>query len=161
MATIKLNPKLPAQASGAPEVERGLRAVGFFMTGEIQRQLSGARSGRVYEIRNGRLYPWLPSDRIRRGARIPPIRGPRHVASKPGESPARLFGKLAQSIAFRIDTEGDARVLLLGSNLPYARRLEVGHGSIKPRPYLRPVFRRQFPKARKIFAQFSGYRPGS
>jgi hypothetical protein len=56
-----------------------------------------------------------------------------HRASAPGQSPANLNGILRRSL--RYDIRG-IKLLQFSANTPYARRLELGGGSIKKRPYL-------------------------
>jgi hypothetical protein len=79
--------------------------------------------------------------------------GKPHIASRPGEPPAVLFGKLRQNVsATRATVDGNevsAQVGVDGQVVPYARRLELGGFHIAqngravymaPRPFLRPTF---------------------
>lgn len=68
--------------------------------------------------------------------------------SAPGEPPKKVTGRLFQSIATRVDMSKTALTGAVGSNVSYARRLELGFAGtdskgrnyrMKPRPYLRPA----------------------
>lgn len=71
-----------------------------------------------------------------------------HQASKKGEAPATDTGRLANSIYFD-NARGflGAAVAKVGSNVKYAKWLEYGTLSMKPRPVWRPEAR----KANKKF----------
>lgn len=68
--------------------------------------------------------------------------------SLPGEPPKKVRGALFMSIATEVRRDARFGVFgIIGSNLPYSRRLELGFTGIdklgrrydqKPRPYLRP-----------------------
>lgn len=74
---------------------------------------------------------------------------PRHQASAPGEPPARLLGKLAQSITHSTPTwDGWTVQSEVGTSQPQARRLELGGVDsrgvrILPRPYFAPTMMRE------------------
>lgn len=66
--------------------------------------------------------------------------------SMPGEPPKKVTGRLADSITGRTEVNGDGVVGLVGTNVEYARRLELGFVGTdaagrsvnqQPRPYLR------------------------
>ena len=68
--------------------------------------------------------------------------------SKEGEFPKGVTFKLRTSITHRVDDEGDTIVGRVGTNVPYARRLELGFFGTDSRgsninqgarPYLRPA----------------------
>jgi len=115
----------------------------------IKRKLSGSRSGRTYKVsRTGQV----------------------HVASAPGEPPARMMGHLAQSIGHS-DTSwfGSTVSQEVGPGLghsptdgspdpsdSYARRLEFGGADsrgviILPRPYMEPSVQEATPRMNAIF----------
>lgn len=60
-----------------------------------------------------------------------------HIASAPGEAPARDTGYLAASIqAVRIDY---AKMWVVNAGTDYAEGLEFGTPEIKPRPFMLPA----------------------
>jgi hypothetical protein len=102
------------------------------MRNSVVSKLSGKRTGRTYKVS---------------------ATGKPHIASRPGEPPAVLFGKLRQNVsATRATVDGNevsAQVGVDGQVVPYARRLELGGFHIAqngravymaPRPFLRPTF---------------------
>ena len=56
-----------------------------------------------------------------------------HRASAPGQAPANLNGDLRNSLKY--DIRG-TKLLEFSANTVYARALELGRNTIKPRPYL-------------------------
>jgi len=83
--------------------------------------------------------------------------------SKPGQPPKKVVGTLFRSIEQDVRVDTLAIVGRVGSNLSYARRLELGFTDTDslgrtvnqaPRPYLRPALRRN----RRILAQILGVR---
>ncbi|TPV94865.1 MAG: hypothetical protein B7733_13085 [Myxococcales bacterium FL481] len=56
------------------------------------------------------------------------------AVSKAGESPTTQLGVLRNSVSF---TEARALRAAVGSNLPYARFLELGTSTMQPRPWLK------------------------
>lgn len=159
MAKFTPNPKFLDLVVGKnSKVEKGLLAAGIFLVGKTSRLISGQGSGEVYEVRGGeRIIPFNSDPRPKGRSR-----GPIHVASAPGEPPAVLFGKLRQSLAFRVENEGAFRgvVLKIGANVPYARRLEFGDpdADFAPRPFFRPTLKRNFKKVLGIFAANAGFK---
>jgi hypothetical protein len=89
--------------------------------------------------KTGKFY-MLPGGRIYR-------------ASAPEEPPAIKTGMLSDSISITSTIEG-AEILI---DAPYARRLELGGGSILPRPYVKPAIMQE-EKNRKgiLFATKNG-----
>lgn len=81
--------------------------------------LTGTRTGREYRTGRGRAT---------------------YRASKPGESPASVTGRLRSSYRTRIisDTEGE-----VGTPLDYGAILEKGSSRVSPRPHIEPGFRRK------------------
>ena len=89
----------------------------------------GGRSGRVYELPSGT-----------------------HQSLAPGEAPADLTGALANSITYTKAVEKNRFLATAGSNLAYAKTLELGgfvttgvrfggaQVYIEPRPFLYPSF---------------------
>jgi hypothetical protein len=76
-----------------------------------------------------------------------------HKASAPGDPPAVDSGTLRRSwqTGFgkaRPKTEGGKRVIRIGSNVKYARRLEYGGGAIAARPYVAPAMAKIGPTVR-------------
>jgi len=88
----------------------------------------------------GRVKKKLAAEPPRTG-RIYIYKGREHQASAPGEPPAPMSGKLRQSITHTdVVWNGDEASAEVGSNRPYARRLEFGGVDsrgirILPRPY--------------------------
>lgn len=114
------------EALRAPAEAAVLKAV-IFLTGAVQKTLTGPRHGRVYVIsKAGRV----------------------HIASAPGEPPAVLYGRLRQSIAWTDPVwEGFTVTAEVGTNVEYARPLEFGSvtangGRLLPRPYFEPTVQR-------------------
>lgn len=66
-----------------------------------------------------------------RTGRVYRIKGISHQASAPGEAPANLTGRLANSFNYR----AGQKELSIFSNLNYSLFLENGTYKIKPRPY--------------------------
>ncbi len=56
-----------------------------------------------------------------------------HRSSAPGQPPANLNSDLRRSLKYQIR---GTRRLEFSANTDYARRLELGGGAIKPRPYM-------------------------
>lgn len=59
-----------------------------------------------------------------------------HQASAPGQAPATDTGRLAASIAFRMES---SLVALVVSNVEYAPWLEYGTQRMQPRPFMGPA----------------------
>jgi len=77
--------------------------------------------------------------------------GARRASSKPGEPPARQTGDLMKSITHEIDAINLRAVV--GTNLQYARKLELGDDRIEPRPYLRSTLTENEPLIKDIILQ--------
>lgn len=60
--------------------------------------------------------------------------------SVPGRPPAEKSGKLKRSIAFEIDKPN--LEMVVGTNLEYAKYLELGTSKMEARPFLRPSIRK-------------------
>ena len=71
-------------------------------------------------------------------------------ASSPGQPPHRRTGTLARSITHEV-TATTARV---GTNVKYARALELGYSrnNLAPRPYLRPAIYKNRTAIKKLLA---------
>ena len=99
------------------QIENGTRfnakAAALLAQREIQEQLQGQRSGKIYKVSKT---------------------GEPHQASKPGESPAVLSGDLVGSISTAPDP-GGAPFYYVGSDKEYAPHLELGTKFMRPRPY--------------------------
>ncbi len=87
--------------------------------GVVEDMLTGTRSGRAYRIPG--------STRTYR-------------ASRPGEAPATVTGRLRSSYQFRVREEGGKKIGEVGSPLDYALYLEKGTRRMAPRPHLVPAF---------------------
>ena len=59
--------------------------------------------------------------------------------SAPGEPPRKQTARLFKSITQVVETTPSAIVLKVGTNVEYARHLEMGTSRMAPRPYLRPA----------------------
>ena len=71
--------------------------------------------------------------------------GLKYRSSAPGRSPAVQTGHLRRSWQVgkpRRVAAGNRLGWMIGSNQPYAARLEFGGGKIFPRPYVRPALRK-------------------
>ena len=73
--------------------------------------------------------------------------------SRPGEPPKRVEGALQDSINTDIVIRPSVIIGRVGSNLKYARALELGSAKrgLAKRPYLRPALRKSRPAIRAIF----------
>lgn len=102
---------------------RMLKAM-LHLEGAIKRELSVGQP--VQRTKSGRLIGLNPS--------------------RPGKPPHVLTGRLRQSITARVEVLDDFIVGRVGSNVEYARALELGYAprNLDPRPYLAPTFRREF-----------------
>lgn len=119
-----------------PKAEAAVVRVSNRFVQEIQKTLTGQRSGRTYKVsKTGKL----------------------HTASAPLEPPAVLTGRLRASWTRTEPVwEGWTVSSEVGSNVEYAQRLEFGGLDsrgvmIKPRPYLQPTIERMEPIAEAIF----------
>lgn len=122
-----------------PKAEAAVERTAMFFAGQVQKTLSGKRSGRAYRVG-------------KRGV---------HIASAPGEAPAVLTGRLRQSIAWTKPTWPDQNTVQseIGTNVVYARRLEYGgidsRGvKLAARPYWAPTFLRVQESMARMMEQF-------
>lgn len=88
--------------------------------------LQGARSGRVY------------------GG---------HVASAPGEAPAKWSGNLRNSFCQKVEVEGMTIKPGVQSGVEYASFLEDGTSRMATRPYRERILRNAFPKVFEIYSR--------
>lgn len=98
---------------------RLLEAVTQWHAGVVEDMLTGTRSGREYRI---------------------PGSSRTYRASRPGEAPATVTGRLRSSYQFRVREEGGKKVGEVGSPLDYALYLEKGTKRMAPRPHLVPAY---------------------
>lgn len=66
---------------------------------------------------------------------------PPFTPSAPGEPPHRRHGRLRRSITHEVQ-RGRVSILRVGTNLKYAKFLELGTRKMAARPFLRPALRR-------------------
>lgn len=108
-------------------LERGLVAAAMFVRGKVVESLS-----------IGQTIAYSKSGKSVRGL----------SPSRPGEPPHVLLGRLRQSITHRVFKRAGVWIASVGTNVEYARRLELGFvGTDRlgrninqaPRPYLRPA----------------------
>lgn len=111
--------------------EKGMRQAWF----KIGKDLVKTANGRILaKDKKGRLYGII----IRNGKkRLTSVRAglKTHRASAPGQSPANLNGDLRRSLKTKIR---GSSMLEFSANTDYARGLELGTSSAKPRPYMFP-----------------------
>lgn len=109
-------------------MEENLLAATMLWHGGIQKELTGAKSGRVY------LVPGTKR---------------KYTASAPGESPARRTGRLAQAMKYKVvNDEGilgvDASYSTTGKKkvrvATYAEWLEKGNSKMAARPFIKPAY---------------------
>lgn len=98
---------------------RLLEAVTEWHAGVVEDMLTGTRSGREYRI---------------------PGSSRTYRASRPGEAPATVTGRLRSSFQFRVREDGGKKVGEVGSPLDYALYLEKGTKRMAPRPHLVPAY---------------------
>jgi HK97 gp10 family phage protein len=84
--------------------------------------------------------------------------GPKRVVtvSKPGDAPNTDTGTLLKSIGWAVDEQN--LVAEVGTNLKYAKFLELGTQDMEPRPWLMPALERARPALIKIFRKGRGQR---
>ena len=125
------NKKVELQIRAIKTLSREAIRKGFYFIGRELREeakrsiINGPKSGRLYRIKGRKNL---------------------HRASAPGESPANLFGNLQKSIGYIVKGSdsmefgagGESGKLhgLARKDVKYARRLELGGGSVAQRPYL-------------------------
>jgi len=77
--------------------------------------------------------------------------GKEHKASAPGEPPAVDTGRLRSSITHAVETTDNEVIGYVGSNVEYAKWLELGTERVAERPFLRPaLFNNQAEIAKKF-----------
>lgn len=103
------------------QIRRGVRAnltaAAIIWHGAVIQELTGPRSGRMYQI---------------------PGTAQKYTASAPGEPPASRTGDLRTSYRFQVQDE----YAEIGSPLDYAPMLEYGTRKMAPRPHLMPAFQK-------------------
>jgi hypothetical protein len=90
------------------------------------------------EWRNG-IVECLTGTRSGREYRKPGTRA-MYRASRPGEAPASVTGRLRSSYRVRVISDTEAEV---GSPLDYAEKLEKGTSRMLPRPHIEPGFQKK------------------
>lgn len=87
--------------------------------------------------------------------------------SRPGDPPRVVTSRLKNSITHEVERDGKDIVGRVGSDVPYARRLELGFTgpdslgrpiSTAPRPYLRPGLKNRLRQIAQILGVTSGGR---
>lgn len=63
----------------------------------------------------------------------------KHRASAPGQGPAVDTGRLRSSISHEVGKVGTTIVARVGTDVEYAKYLELGTSKMAPRPFLRPA----------------------
>ena len=78
--------------------------------------------------------------------------------SKPGEPPKKVTSQLQNSIRQKVVTRPGEVIGLIGTDLKKAAALEFGNrsGTLKPRPYFRPVLSEQRGRIARIIAKGLG-----
>lgn len=109
---------------------RGLELGAITLEGELKRVVS----------KPGPMKSKLTAGQRERLAKA----GEERRVSKPGEPPRKRFGTLRSSIG-HAPREG-GKVQRIGTSVAYGRYLEWGTSKLKPRPWLRPTFRRMLPE---------------
>lgn len=155
---VSVRNEIPATSARQQQgITRAIRATSMWMKQQIVLSFSAPKTGR--EVwRKGKLR------RSRRAQDTAPgaakySRGRRvlhHIASAPGEPPARDTGRLKNSIGFRMASPAVAYVGAFGVN--YAAALEFGsrRSKLAPRPYVGPVAKRAEPVLRAFLARYVG-----
>lgn len=112
-------------------------SIAMFLHGEVQKKITGPRTGRRYRV---------PGTQVS------------YTASAPGEPPAKQLGDLGRSTAWRVEPTVGGFDSIVGSDSPYARRLEFGFKgrdslgrvyNMAPRPWLRRTFREQLEEIKR------------
>jgi len=146
-----------AKAVDAAAIE-GLNAVQVLFSSTVRKVLSQPGTGRIYRIgkgkKSGRNLRARGFHRAIAPGRPPAVDTNRLRASwiiasgtiAPGTSQRWKYGYLTAS------RTPDRVVLVYGSSVVYARRLELGGGRIAARPYLKPSLNVVGPKAEKVMA---------
>ena len=148
-----------------PDAVNAVHDAADMFANEIKSTLTGARTGRVYQVTKTRS-PGARKSKRKKATR-------QHVASAPGEAPAVLYGALRNSVGRDevrvvdgVDVQANVGVGLgvkedstIAEN--YARRLEYGGVDkrgvrILPRPYIEPTRLRVEPRIEALFASVIG-----
>lgn len=135
-------------------IARRLDSAAIHLQNQIKAEISlPGTGGAVRALRRFKLMPWesvayaeLTGRKRRLYRRGRTIYG--LVRSKPGEPPRKQYGHLRRSITHQTDRK--ELVAYVGSNLAYARFLELGTSKMLPRPYLRSTFYRELPVLKEI-----------
>ncbi|MGN7485354.1 HK97 gp10 family phage protein [Priestia megaterium] len=117
--TVQNNSKQAIRMMKDAQEDRLLEAITEWHAGIVEDMLVGERSGRTYRIPG--------STRTYR-------------ASRPGEAPATVTGRLRSSYRFRVTETGGNKVGEVGSPLDYALYLEKGTSRMAPRPHVLPAY---------------------
>ena len=128
MITIKRTTRLPNFVNESDwfvvrAVNSGHDKAGLMIKNDLVRRLTtGKRTGRIYGS---------------------------HQASAAGEYPAKMTGKLAESVKI----ENSNLRLTIGEAADYAQYLEIGTAKMAARPHLRPSVEGNMPNVIKIVSQ--------
>jgi len=121
---ITINDKAAMEKLG-DVLERKMTGAAMFIEGDVVRRISRGQATR--RLKSGRLIGLDPSQE--------------------GESPKVLYGRLKQSITHKVIRKKFIIRAQIGTNVKYARRLELGYLGLDkigrlisqgPRPFLRP-----------------------
>lgn len=133
------------------EVEARVTQAGYHLQEAIVTRLqAGGHSGKTYSV---------PGTKgAKGGTKV------RHVSSAPGESPATLYGWLANNVLSKPVLEWDGPVSYVGirggaDGVPYAKRLEYGFTgrdskgrqyNQAPRPYFRSTYEQEMENIKRL-----------
>lgn len=117
-----------------PSVKAGMERATLWVEGTVKRSFKPG-TGRIY-IRGGKV----------------------HRASAPGEPPAVDTGRLRSSITHEVKIQGNEVSGLVGTNVEYAKYLELGTNKMAARPFLRPAV---FNNKGEIIRQFQAGAKGA
>lgn len=113
-----------------PAIRTMLETRAFLVENEAKRLLRGSGAGRLYTTRFWRDK----SGRLRKGGRRVP-----HRASAPGDPPATDTGRLLNSVAHTVGSDGAGPYAHIEARTNYSLYLELGTRDMAPRPFLRPA----------------------
>lgn len=139
----------------------GVKVKLVFHTAEVIKTIDDTASKRMVEAVNAVRSQTLETLSGSRSGRTYYVPGTKrtYTASAPGEPPAQVTGALRQSIKTSVEGEGKTVIGKVGSDLPYAARLEFGFRdtdslgrryNMAPRPWLRPSFEKSLGKIKSI-----------
>lgn len=130
--------------------------LGLKFTQEIQRQLTGHRTGRWYPVAGNKFYDKHSPPIVRAKnyhikftgtSNRHEIRGGAYRASAPGEPPASYTGRLRQSFLMEVTSaEQGMWKVKIWTSVKYADDLEYGTDKIEPRPFILPALRKLLPE---------------